>query len=186
MKIIFVTHGQTLDNAEGILIGQLPGEELSSLGQSQARELGESLKDVKIDCAYSSDLSRAVQTARDILKHHVGLRLVLTEGLRERSYGALQGKKKSEIGWYDEMVYEDHAGFEPLKDLRSRVEKFLLKIEKQHKDDTVLLVAHRNLGIVLESVVRGIPLSELRTVTLMKTGGMRTFEYNGKKTKVTA
>lgn len=120
-------------------MGQLIGGELSPLGKSQAEALAQKLKDTKIDAAYSSDLSRAIQTANEILKYHKDLRLNLAKELRERNFGAFQGKKKSEVGWYDKMTAEDIAGFEPIKDLCSRIRNFLFEIGKQHSDNTVLL-----------------------------------------------
>ena len=186
MKIIFVTHGETVENAGGVLMGQAIGGELSQLGKLQAQELANALKDTKIDYAYSSDLNRAVQTANEILKYHKDLRLTLSKEIRERSFGSFQGKTKSEVGWQDRMTAEDHADFEPMKELYARIEQFLIKLEKQHRNDTVLLVAHRNVGLILEAIVRGIPVSKISQAGLsnMKTGGMKTFDYAG-KSKVT-
>jgi broad specificity phosphatase PhoE len=179
MKIIFVTHGETLENAEGILMGQLIGGKLSSLGISQAQKVGQELKDTKIDAAYSSDLSRAIETANEILKYHKNLRLNLTKDLRERNLGMHQGKKKSEVklspgGW----LADNEFGYEPIKDLCFRVERFLLSIEKQHKGDTVLLVGHRICGMALECVINKIPINNFSTIVELKQGGMKTFDYH--------
>jgi len=178
MKIIFVTHGETLENAEGIIMGQLIGGKLSPLGKLQAQKVGVLLKDTQIDVAYSSDLSRAIETANEILKYHKNLHLNLAKELRERNFGSHQGKKKSEInGLSDRWFTDDGMGFETIEALCSRVEKFLLKIEKPHKNDTVLLVGHRVCGVALECVINQIPTSKFYAITEMKQGDLKTFEY---------
>ena len=54
-----VRHGQTAENLLGIIQGQLDTQ-LDSVGFEQAAAVGQSLKDVKFDTAFSSDLARAV------------------------------------------------------------------------------------------------------------------------------
>ena len=181
MKVIFVTHGETIENASGILMGQAIGGELSPLGRRQAQVAGKELESIQIDAAYSSDLSRAVQTAEEILKYHRELKLILTEALRERSFGSLQGKNKDEVGWRNSMVNEDYGDFGTINSLCSRIGKFLIEIGRRYKNDTVLLVAHRNCGTALECVVNRIPQSEISTVTPMKNGEIRHYEFNYEK-----
>lgn len=185
MKIIFVTHGQTLENAEGIIMGQLIGGELSPLGRSQVKGLAEKLKDAKIDCVYSSDLSRAVQTANEILKYHKNLQLNLTKDLRERNLGRFQGKKISEIQEFqeDRWYNKEYSNLETIKGLFSRVKKFLVQINKTHINDTVLLVGHRTCGEALECVMNGVPVSDFGTLPQLKNADIRIFEYNSKRVK---
>lgn len=180
MKIIFVTHGQTEENAKHIIQGQRIGGQLTALGVAQAREVGERLKDTKIDAAYASDLSRAVQTANEILKFHSGLKLQLAKELRERDYGALSGKTKEEIGWQDDWVLKDMPQFETIGSMCSRIGRFLARIGEQHKDDTVLMVAHRNCGAAVECVANNIPLSEFGSIKEMRNGDMEVFDYGSK------
>ena len=62
MRILLARHGETAWNAEGRYQGQedIP---LSPVGEAQARALGERLRDVRIDRAVASPLSRALRTA---------------------------------------------------------------------------------------------------------------------------
>jgi broad specificity phosphatase PhoE len=57
----------------------------------------EFLKDVNIDFAVSSTMSRPKETAEIILKYHASLKLELFAGLREISHGLWEGKFESEI-----------------------------------------------------------------------------------------
>jgi 2,3-bisphosphoglycerate-dependent phosphoglycerate mutase len=54
-----IRHGQTAENLQGIIQGQLDTQ-LDEVGIEQAAATGEALKDVHFDVAFSSDLARAV------------------------------------------------------------------------------------------------------------------------------
>ena len=61
-RLLLVRHGETFWNAEG----RLQGSEdicLSEKGRRQARLIGDRLANTSIDVAYSSDQSRARETA---------------------------------------------------------------------------------------------------------------------------
>ena len=69
MKLIFVRHGETIENQNHTIQGQTPGQ-LSEEGKEQARLVAERLKEVKIDKIFTSDLARAKDTAKEIAKFH--------------------------------------------------------------------------------------------------------------------
>ena len=85
-------------NAARIIQGSGVDSTLTPLGVEQARALGSTLKKhVKADAICSSDLSRAVQTARGIAEQYGGQagdveHGVQVGGLREMNYGALEGR----------------------------------------------------------------------------------------------
>ena len=62
------------------------------MGRRQAAAAGEALSDVTFDAVLSSDLSRTVETAENVLKanKYAGL-IAKTPQLRERSYGDFEG-----------------------------------------------------------------------------------------------
>ena len=62
LKITFVTHSTTLDN-ESKLASGWNDVKLSDLGKQQAMELGERQKNEHYDVIFTSDLSRAIDTA---------------------------------------------------------------------------------------------------------------------------
>jgi len=65
MEIYFVRHGQTVWNVEKRFQG-LSDSPLTELGITQAKLLGEKLKDIKFDKFYSTSLKRANDTANYI------------------------------------------------------------------------------------------------------------------------
>ncbi|KAG6880254.1 hypothetical protein C0992_001822 [Termitomyces sp. T32_za158] len=90
-RVYIVRHGETQENRDGIVQGQLDTA-LNAVGLEQARMVGEKLRSIPFKIAFTSDLSRAVQTAETILAHHPDVKLQKKIELRERFMGMLQGK----------------------------------------------------------------------------------------------
>ena len=109
-KIILVRHGQSLGNAKRVLLGHTDLD-LSELGYAQARATAEALRDERIDAIYSSDLLRAMNTARAHGELR-GMEVIPDERLREVMLGDWEGCSVEEIcKLYGEKAYtEDWLG----------------------------------------------------------------------------
>ncbi|KAG8993885.1 hypothetical protein FRB90_000572 [Tulasnella sp. 427] len=96
VNVYVVRHGETAENAEGIIQGQLDTQ-LNELGRTQAARVGDYLSAVAFDHAYTSDLSRARDTAQAIVDRqtNTALTLVSDGDLRERYLGDMEGKRAS-------------------------------------------------------------------------------------------
>ncbi|KDN37038.1 hypothetical protein RSAG8_10391, partial [Rhizoctonia solani AG-8 WAC10335] len=92
LLVYIVRHGETNENRLGIIQGQMDTQ-LNDAGRAQAKITGNFLKDVNFVKAYSSDSSRAADTARAIIAHHPDCELVLDRRIRERNMGSLSGTK---------------------------------------------------------------------------------------------
>ncbi len=90
-RLIILRHRESVQNAKNICTGQLGGT-LSKKGLRDAKKVGRRLSSYYIDVAYSSDLKRAIDTAKEIIKFHPGLKLKKDARIRERYFGKLQGK----------------------------------------------------------------------------------------------
>lgn len=159
MRLILTRHGETEENATGIMQGHLPGK-LSKEGIEQAKKLAERLKSEKIDVIYSSDLARSADTAKEIAKHHPDAYFIFTEELREFNLGDYQGKTKSEVGEENlKMRFENSdlrfPNGESESDVSKRARHFFERILKKHKDETVLVVAHNGINKSLISAITG-------------------------------
>ena len=95
MNLILIRHGETEWNRTGRCQG-IADIDLNHNGKRQVQELADSLKEEKINAIYSSDLKRALETARAIAAHHK-LKVNIEEDLREMNQGELEGLKFSEI-----------------------------------------------------------------------------------------
>jgi phosphoserine phosphatase len=96
VRLLLVRHGETEWNRQGKFQGQIDIP-LNDHGRQQAQKAGEFLKDVKIDFAVSSSMSRPKETAEIILQPHPDVSLDVDAGLREISHGLWEGKFEKEI-----------------------------------------------------------------------------------------
>lgn len=100
VSVVFVRHGQSAMNKEGVFQGWIDSP-LSEKGISECTKAGELLKklDYHFDIAYTSRLCRATDTT-DIILEQMGLQnetqILKSWRLNERHYGHLQGKSKQQ------------------------------------------------------------------------------------------
>jgi probable phosphoglycerate mutase len=83
VRIYIVRHGETEENKQKIIQGQLDTQ-LNLEGEKQADLVAKALRDIPFDVCYSSDLRRTACTAERILVYHSGVRLEKVPALRER------------------------------------------------------------------------------------------------------
>jgi len=170
MRILLARHGETPWNAEGRYQGQedIP---LSPVGERQARLLGERLRELRIDKAVSSPLSRARRTAQLALGEEREAMLGTDAGLMEIAHGTWEGLLASEIAaqdperlraWRDAPDTVQMPGGESLGQVFERSWHALERAAEGLGDDQALLVvAHDAVNRVLLCRVLGIPMSRL-------------------------
>ncbi|KAH7107677.1 phosphoglycerate mutase-like protein [Auriculariales sp. MPI-PUGE-AT-0066] len=124
VRVFIIRHGETNENANHIIQGQLDTM-LNEAGIKQARFCHDALKDTRFCAAFSSDLQRAVDTARIILESQPDVQLQAVEALRERHMGELQGRQGNVHGSLP-------ASVESSGSIRARLIKFWREsVEKQ-------------------------------------------------------
>src|SRR5215216_165413 len=142
----FVRHGETEWNRAGLIQGS-SDIALSERGHAQARELAAQLAARPIHALYSSDLRRAVETAEPLARR-LGLEIETTPALRERDFGANEGRPSAEVaaerntarGTAWAGVDERHPGGESIRELYERVSRFLHEVLARARDEEVVLV----------------------------------------------
>lgn len=95
MKLTLIRHGPTENNAARRFQGH-SDVPLSQQGRAQARAIAAALRDDPIERIYSSDLARAMETAR-VLADLRGMEIVSDARLREFDFGAWEGLSWDEI-----------------------------------------------------------------------------------------
>jgi len=177
LRIIFVRHGETVFNTESRYQGHTDAE-LSELGRRQAICAAERLKDGKIDAVYSSDLSRAGDTAREVAVFH-NLPVQTDERLRECAFGGWEGLTVSEIAELYPELYENYRrdsvthrapNGERLEALQERVIQAISDIAKRHPEDTVVAVIHGGPIRAFLCHALGTPLETFRRIRLDNCG----------------
>jgi broad specificity phosphatase PhoE len=158
--LLLVRHGETDWNREGRWQGH-SDTHLNELGREQAARLAGEVDGV--DAIYSSDLARARETA-DVIARRLGLDVRVDERLRERSFGAWEGKTAPEI----EAEFRDaHARWlagegpgaddaEPFAEFGARVQGFVRDVLARHPGETVLVVAHGGSIRVIHALAGGL------------------------------
>lgn len=70
VNVYVVRHGETIENAQGIIQGQLDTK-LNDLGRAQAIRVGEVLSSIQFHYAFTSDLSRARDVCFMTMTHFI-------------------------------------------------------------------------------------------------------------------
>lgn len=142
-EYIFVRHGQTYWNKNGVMHGQydIP---LNYTGTQQAVKISEELKGEHFDICYCSPLKRARSTAYSILRHHRYTKLYYDARLMELSKGKLEGKHLNSEKLLKNEDYKLLRKFniESKKEFYARVKSFVDEVEKKHKNKRILIVCH--------------------------------------------
>jgi broad specificity phosphatase PhoE len=89
--VLLARHGQTDDNIEPIRAQGFRDTPLNDVGRGQAHELADRVASIGVASLWSSDLSRAAETAT-IVGARIGLRPRLDARLREGSRGDWEGR----------------------------------------------------------------------------------------------
>ncbi len=184
-QVYLIRHGETMWNKERIVQGHL-NSELSSEGRSQAKAVGEKLKDYNFDVIYSSDLDRAIDTANCINKHHNQV-IILDELLRERSLGVLEGKnwntirknhkEAGDIYHSEDMNSEIPGGGESKTQFANRVKIFMDKIAVQEEGKKVLIITHGWYIIYFINTVLGMSHEEKSRLHYVRNGSISKVIY---------
>lgn len=154
MELIFIRHGQSTANAEGILQGH-SDYPLSQLGRNEARELGKRLKkqNLTYDRIYSSDLKRAVETA-ELITDELGLpqnSITFTDLLREHNLGVYEGKVFNDLPPEEKKFLQDTWDTpdrrlpegESVNDFLHRLGGFISELEHINPPlKSILIIAH--------------------------------------------
>lgn len=161
MDLYLVRHGQSVPNATKRHSGwsMMP---LTEKGFDDARRAGEKLKNIPFDRIYSSDLTRAVQTAQTAIPGCEPIQLPL---IRERSVGSLAERfiedcaaEYGDAYWSARWAcdWRPFGGDSPDM-VRDRARDFLTMLEKDPADNIVAFTHGGFMGHVVEQVL-GFPL----------------------------
>lgn len=166
-------HGETLFNQKGILQGHLDSQ-LSDLGIKQIEGAVSVLASIECDKIISSDLGRAVESAK-IISKKLKLPVITDSRLRERNLGIAQGLTLEQFSIQFSEIFEQFKNGDPdfvIPDGESighRYERSVAFFEETaaaNEGKRIVVITH---GGVLDGVFRkifGIPLSHPRKFSL--------------------
>lgn len=159
-RLFLVRHGETDWNTNLRFQGQ-SDIGLTELGRAQAIKLGRTLAAENISAIYSSDLSRAVDTAKIIAGGH-DLNIVKMPELREINFGVWEGLTGEEIRKQYGALYEKWRNNttevtipqgESLAAVAGRTVGAIRRLVDRHNNESVIVVTH---GGVIRCIVADV------------------------------
>ena len=184
--LIVVRHGQSQSNLDRRFTGQLETP-LTELGHLQAEATATLLANTKIDAIYSSDLSRAIETAKHTA-HGRGLPIIQRPALREVNAGAWEGKLYDELRaqfgegyerWIKDIGHAHPDGGESVLELYARVNAEVDRIVAENPGNCVAIFTHATPVRMLACRWFGIPPERAAEVPFCTNASVSTVEYLG-------
>lgn len=165
--VLVARHGETDWNAERKWQGNT-NVSLNESGKAQSEILAESLLTEKITSIYSSDLSRARETAEIVARKLNIDEVKVDKRLRERNLGALEGKKTEEISRITGIGRDElniismtgDASIEQLESFVGRISGAFDYIRRNEEGKCTLVIAHGGVMMALNLMLLGKPLTK--------------------------
>ncbi len=181
-KILIMRHGHSRANEKGLILshpdqGVLDDWGLSERGRGQVQKAAAGIDPGPGLMVFSSDFSRAVQTAR-IICQITGSRFFGTDTrLRERFFGELEGTCHSnyEKVWQGDVIDDANRAFgceSPIQ-VRDRVLSLVRDLESGYQQKEILLVSHGDTIQILETFFSGVRPGLHRSLPHMDTAQIR-------------
>ena len=175
-------HGQSKANAVGIIVSCIDNDRrgdygLSELGREQALAAARRCGLPKDTLIWSSDFSRARQTAEIVRAQLGAAEVAIAEALRERCFGEWEG---SATGHYARVWASDEADpNHPDGDVESaaavvdRTTALIMDLERQYSGRDILLVSHGDPLQILQAAFLRIDPSRHRSLPPLETAEIR-------------
>jgi probable phosphoglycerate mutase len=168
-EICLLRHGETDWNVSGVLQGWIDVP-LNETGRRQAQAMALEFGAFGFASIWSSPLERASETAQLLADALALPPPVLSDGLRERHFGLIQGMSKRDLaerhpGLYDCILRRDPTcqfeRGESSDHFADRVIAGLHAIAARHRGERVLAVTHGWVMDVVTRHIRGLPRSQV-------------------------
>jgi 2,3-bisphosphoglycerate-dependent phosphoglycerate mutase len=176
-ELLFIRHGETDWNRQQRFQGQIDVP-LNDIGLAQAARLGARLAGDPHDVLVSSDLQRARATAAPLAEAW-GLEPALVPGLREQSFGVLEGLDAPTIQqrhadlwarWLEHAADYALPGGESLRQFHARVMAAVRDLAAEHPGRRLAVVTHGGVLDMLWRSAHGLSLDGLRQCEIPNTG----------------
>ena len=191
--LLLVRHGQSLGNAQRILLGHTDWD-LSGLGYEQAEVCAAALAERKIDAVYSSDLIRAYHTALPHARRR-GIEVIKRRELREVYLGEWECRSVTDISenepdeyyiaWKQHFATFRPRGGESTPELAERIFGALSAVAEENVGKTVLVAFHAAAIRSFYSKISGYTEDETNATLFPANASYTVVEYeNGHFTPV--
>ena len=162
MNIYLVRHGK-VNNPKNIFYGRLHGFNLLQEKVNEIEETGKFLKGKNIEIIISSPMERAIETAQIIKKI---LKLDKTNTIISSRINEIrtsfQGKPIAELEKINFDIYSSRyrsKGNETIKQIISRMEKFIISLTYKFNGKNILAVNHGYPIAIIKAYIQNKPLN---------------------------
>ena len=185
-RMIFVRHGQSQGNLDKVFVGSAESP-LTELGRKQAAMTARYLADTEIDAVYSSDISRAYETGREIAAVH-GLEVIKDPLFREVNggkwtmmpYEELERMYPDSYGtWINNIGLAVCDGGESFEDVRCRVFGRAEELARGNDGKTVCIATHATAIRSFICTVYGMLGERAKDVPWVGNASVTVAEYDG-------
>ena len=152
-EVVLVRHGQQTFDVNGP-VSEFVDPPLSELGESQARLVGMALSTERIDAVYASPLRRALETGKEIARHH-RLEPIVVDELREVEVFRDVPRDKTPVDYIGRLVlmgtrhrmvqeksWDVYPFSESSADFRRRVINGIEGIIATHPNERIVVACH--------------------------------------------
>lgn len=186
--IYIARHALTDGHWKKIVLSWTPGISLNEEGRKQTYKLADFLNPVKFSKIISSPIERAFETA-SIIAETKGLNVITDEHFAEWYMGIWTGRTFTEIKnefpedfktWRTnpEKLYIEHA--ETLQAVSERTIKGLKILTEKYREDTILIVSHKDPIRAMLTQLLGIPVKGIKRIDVEMASITRIKFNNGK------
>lgn len=192
VTLILERHGQSKANEMGVFTGHLDID-MTPLGYKQAERSAEYIvQNFKVDKIYSSDLVRAMGTAKCVADR-LGIEVIKEKGLRELFAGKWEGATFDSIIkgyaddwkiWCEDIGNSRCTGGESVKELGERVLSVLTKIAKENDGKTILVSTHATPIRTMQCLLNKKPLDQMKNVPWGSNASVTVVEYDNEKWEI--
>lgn len=172
--VFLLRHGETVNTLDGPL--RYNGHfdvDITTKALAQMAQRGLELSNFNVNTVYASDLSRC-RLGGEIIAEKIGCPLVLKENLREMKMGDWEGLTLAEVEErFPEQVKNKFADFlnyripgsETVKEVEARIYPEFDDIILKHRQETIVIVAHGGVNLLLLTRALGLPSQNIFTLS---------------------
>lgn len=183
VTFLVVRHGYSVSNKDNRYAGQLDIA-LDEIGLVQAQDVKDFIvKNYKVDAVYSSDLSRAIDTAKPTAEA-LGLEIKTDKRLRELNVGLWHGLLVSEV---KEKYPETFAGYrankarpeggETFGEMADRVYASFEQMAEENEGKTLLVATHGGTIRALRCRIEKVAFEDAEQIGNVPNGSITTVVY---------
>lgn len=165
---------------------------LTAFGYRQLPCLTKRFENEKIDAVYSSNLKRAMETAKSLAEPR-GLSVLIDPELRETCVGECEDRPWGNLAWLDPvMMYRynndpmncDIPGGEPAVDTQIRMLAVIRKLAARHDGQRIALFSHGGAIRLLMAAIRGTPSNQIRWTAKGDNTGVTLLRVDGEHIEI--